>query len=82
MWILYKCGQDALESLALDQQEMGGQKISVRLKTPDWKAKIEKELRLCSANTGALFNAFTNDLLGDDFSRPASTDFDLDDEGK
>ena len=61
-------------------KQIGGQVLSVRLKTPGWRAEIERELQLCSANTGALFNAFTNSLLGDDFSIP-SMEFDIDDEG-
>lgn len=80
VWILYKSGQDAIEALQLDQQQVGGHTILVRLKTPQWVSKIEKELRLCSANTGALFNAFTNSLLGDDFSVPVSMEYDVSDE--
>nr|KAG5702900.1 hypothetical protein BaRGS_034673 [Batillaria attramentaria] len=81
MWVLYKSGHDALEALQLDQQTIGGQVISVRLKTETWRAEIEKELQLCAANTGALYNAFTNSLLGDDFSVP-SMEFDMGDEVK
>ena len=62
-------------------QQIGGEVLSVRLKTPAWRAEIERELQLCSANTGALFNAFTNSLLGDDFSIP-SMEFDIGDEGQ
>ena len=64
-----------------DVQQIGGEVLSVRLKTPAWRAEIERELQLCSANTGALFNAFTNSLLGDDFSIP-SMEFDMGDEGQ
>ncbi|KAK7099032.1 synaptojanin-1-like [Littorina saxatilis] len=79
MWVLYKSGQDALEALHLDQTPVGGHTLSVRLKTPGWRAEIERELQLCSANTGALFNPYTNSLLGDDFSIP-SMEFDMEDE--
>uniref|UniRef100_A0A2C9JV86 phosphoinositide 5-phosphatase n=1 Tax=Biomphalaria glabrata TaxID=6526 RepID=A0A2C9JV86_BIOGL len=76
MWILYQQGVYALEALQFDQQEFAGVKIRVSLKTTDWKAEIEKELNLCSSNTGALYNQFTNTLLGDDFSVP-SMEFDI-----
>ncbi|KAL8579225.1 hypothetical protein ACOMHN_010809 [Nucella lapillus] len=79
MWVLYKSGQDALEAITLNNTEVCGQVLAVRLKTPAWRAEIEAELQLCAANTGALFNPFSNTLLGDDFSVP-SMDFDMDDQ--
>lgn len=55
---------------------MNGKSVRVRLKTPDWKAEIEKEMKLYALNTGKLFNDVTNSLLGDDFSVP-SMEYDL-----
>lgn len=50
--------------------------MKVRLKTIEWRNEIEKELNLCSSNTSALYNQFSNSLLGDDFSVP-SMEFDM-----
>ncbi|XP_059179019.1 synaptojanin-1-like [Physella acuta] len=80
MWVLYQQGQYALEALQFDQQEFGGTQVKVALRTTEWKGEIEKELNLCSSNTGALYNQFTNSLLGDDFSVP-SMEYDIDEDG-
>ncbi|RUS89988.1 hypothetical protein EGW08_002255, partial [Elysia chlorotica] len=76
MWILYQRGRFALEALQFDQQEFAGTVVRIRLKTCTWQAEIEKELNLCSSNTGPLYNQFTNSLLGDDFSVP-SMEYDM-----
>ncbi|CAL1535444.1 unnamed protein product, partial [Lymnaea stagnalis] len=76
MWVLYQKGKYALEALQFDKQEFAGTKVRVCLKTQEWKGEIEKELNLCSSNTGALYNQFSNSLLGDDFSVP-SMEFDI-----
>ncbi|CAG5127246.1 unnamed protein product, partial [Candidula unifasciata] len=81
MWILFQYGQFALEALQFDQQQFAGTTIRVRLKTTEWRNEIEKELNLCSSSSGALYNQFSNSLLGDDFSVP-SMEFDMEeDEG-
>ncbi|GFR78438.1 synaptojanin-1 [Elysia marginata] len=79
MWILYQHGRFALEALQFDQQEFAGTVVRIRLKTTSWQAEIEKELNLCSSNTGPLYNQFTNSLLGDDFSVP-SMEFDMEED--
>lgn len=64
----------------LHMEKVCGEVIKVCLKTEAWEKAIDREVKLCAANTGALYNAFTNSLLGDDFSIP-SMEFDMDDEG-
>ncbi|XP_046576980.1 LOW QUALITY PROTEIN: synaptojanin-1-like, partial [Haliotis rubra] len=81
MWIIYKSGDAALEAQALDQHQVNGETIRVRLCTPDWRDVIEKELKMCALNTTALYNQFSNSLLGDDFSMPAMDYVMDDDEG-
>lgn len=78
MWVIYKSGDSALDAQALDQQQVNGETIRVRLCTPDWRNVIEKELKMCALNTTALYNQFSNSLLGDDFSMPAM-DYVMDD---
>lgn len=55
---------------------MNGRKVQVKLKTVDWKQQIDKEMKLCTMNTGALFNNISNSLLGEDFT--GLYDFDSD----
>ncbi|XP_071104406.1 synaptojanin-2-like [Haliotis cracherodii] len=81
MWVIYKSGDSALDAQALDQQQVNGETIRVRLCTPDWRNVIEKELKMCALNTTALYNQFSNSLLGDDFSMPAMDYVMDDDEG-
>ncbi|KAL3841607.1 hypothetical protein ACJMK2_019724 [Sinanodonta woodiana] len=81
MWLIYKSGKLAMKALHYNQSQLSdGTVISVRLKTELWKDEIEKELKLCSLNTAALFNNFTNSLLGEDFDIPAMEDYDSEDE--
>ena len=47
------------------------------LQTEDWQLYIEREMELVRANTSALFQPFSNSLLGEDFSIP-SMSFDMD----
>ena len=56
--------------------QFAGTVVRIRLKTSTWQAEIERELNLCSSNTGPLYNQFTNSLLGDDFSVP-SMEYDM-----
>ena len=58
--------------------QVNGNKISVRLRTPDWQSAIQKELDLYAINTTPLYQPFTNSLLGDDFSIP-TMEFDMED---
>ncbi|ESP04692.1 hypothetical protein LOTGIDRAFT_135750 [Lottia gigantea] len=70
MWVIYRNGQHAIEALKYHQHQLSSGTISVRLKTEEWKQVIEDEMKLCALNTEAMFNVFTNSLLGDDFSVP------------
>ncbi|KAK6191374.1 hypothetical protein SNE40_003083 [Patella caerulea] len=71
MWIIYRRGRCALEALQYDQKMISAGVISVRLRTEDWKAVIEEEMKLCSENTEAMCDMFTYSLLGDDFDVPS-----------
>ncbi|XP_060607089.1 synaptojanin-1-like, partial [Ruditapes philippinarum] len=67
MWLIFKNGQMALEAVHQDKLEIAGKKISVRLKTANWKEINLLELRASSLQTEPLFNTTTNSLLGEDF---------------
>lgn len=58
--------------------KLNGRKILVQLKTNDWRQQIDKEMGLCSMNTGALFNNVSNSLLGEDFTSTGLYDFESD----
>ena len=51
--------------------KINGVQIRTRLKTEDWQAQIQEELKICIVNTTPLYNQFSNSLLGEDFSTPA-----------
>ena len=59
--------------------QVGGQEILVHLLTPEWRQQIREEVKLCQANTGALFNKVSYSLLGEDFNIPTMS-FDLEGE--
>jgi hypothetical protein len=56
--------------------QINGKKIQIKLKTTNWRQQIDREMRLCTGNTGALFNTISNSLLGEDFT--GLYDFDSD----
>ncbi|XP_064600325.1 synaptojanin-1-like [Liolophura sinensis] len=76
MWLTFRSGKAALQAVKQNRLEINSKSVQVRLKTPDWKSEIEKEMKLCALNTGKLYNDVTNSLLGDDFSVP-SMEYDL-----
>ncbi|XP_064634309.1 synaptojanin-1-like isoform X2 [Lineus longissimus] len=76
MLITLRSGKDALECLKFDRQEIGGEKVRVRLRTIDWKRQIEKEINLTGLESEGLYNPFTNSLLGEDFEE-ASLNYDM-----
>nr|XP_022328766.1 synaptojanin-1-like isoform X2 [Crassostrea virginica] len=71
LWLIFKTGQFALKALNYDGSEINGVQIRTRLKTEDWQAQIQEELKICIVNTTPLYNQFSNSLLGEDFSTPA-----------
>ncbi|XP_063401650.1 synaptojanin-1-like isoform X1 [Mytilus trossulus] len=78
MWLIFTNGKHAIEALQYNNMEMNGRKVQVKLKTVDWKQQIDKEMKLCTMNTGALFNNISNSLLGEDFT--GLYDFDSDED--
>ena len=54
--------------------------LNVRLKNPDWKSTLLKELDLCSMNTEALYTPGSSTLLGDDINMTDTSEFSM--EGK
>ena len=57
-----------------------GKKISVRLKSEDWKEQIHREMKTSSVRPPPLFNTTTNSLLGESFDIPIMDNYDS--EGK
>lgn len=84
MWLIYKHGQSSLESVKKDKITVSNCVLNVKLKNPDWKSTLWKELDLCSMNTEALYTPGSSTLLGDDinttdtsvFSMEGDVDFD------
>ncbi len=77
MLATFRSGPEALLAMNYDDQEVAGQKVKVRLLTPDWQQKIEQELNLVRSNTAALYKTTTHSLLGEDFSL-STMSFDMD----
>ncbi|XP_061177920.1 synaptojanin-1-like [Saccostrea echinata] len=71
LWLIFKTGQFALKALNYDGTEINGTTVRTRLKTQNWQAQIQEELKICIVKTTPLYNQFSNSLLGEDFSTPA-----------
>ena len=77
MILTFRKGYEALACLKYHETTISGHMITVKLKAPNWKDMVIKELNSVKSNTAALFNATSNCLLGEDFTI-RSMSFDVD----
>lgn len=51
VWVAFMNHSKALEAVDVGKIQVCGHDLTIRLKRPDWRELLDKELRLCSSNT-------------------------------
>ena len=79
MLLTFRTGQEALAAVSESTSRViGSEQLLVALQTPDWCSCVEHEFSLIRSSTAESYTAFSNSLLGEDFSIPSMSFDDMD----